>query len=166
MRKLLFAAYALIGPALAFAQEQTALEKKGTLAESSLNSTTGIIQWLGTTLLVLALIFVIAYLLKKTQLMRFASSKNMTIMGQLSLGPKERLIHVRIGHQDLLIGVAANSINLICKLDGEEDSFRKEMEKASAGVYNFKDKATDGNEAVHTDAGQNNKDTDDTQPRQ
>ncbi len=83
-------------------------------------------QWLGSSIVIIAFIFVIAYILKKTKLIRYVN-KNITIKDQLALGPKERIVHVHVHGQDLLLGVTAHNINLICRLDS---SFKEQLQQA------------------------------------
>lgn len=101
---------------LLFMFSSYAVAKDGELANSSITGAGGLAKWAGSTIFILAFIFLIVYILKKTKLVR-SSSKNMQILGQLSLGPKERIMHVNVNGQNLLLGVTPNNINLICHLD-------------------------------------------------
>jgi flagellar protein FliO/FliZ len=39
------------------------------------------------------------------------------VLRSLALGPRERLLVVRVGKRDLVIGVGAASVSLLCELD-------------------------------------------------
>lgn len=110
-----------------FTSEALSLESKEPASRSILNGA-DFAQWLGSSLVIVAFIFVIAYVLKKTKLIRYVS-KNITIKEQLALGPKERIVHVQVHGQDLLLGVTAHNINLICKLD---HNFKEQLQQACA----------------------------------
>jgi len=64
---------------------------------------------------VLAVIYVLAALVKRMNF-KFQQQGSMKVMGNLSLGPKERLVIVEVGQQQLLLGVTSHSIHLIKEL--------------------------------------------------
>lgn len=107
-------------------------EANNKLASSSLNSTEGLLQWMFSTIFVVALIFLFAYLIKK---MRFIPkmSSDLSIITQLSIGPKERLVKVKVGDRHILLGVTPSSISYLCDVNTKDQSFdsviKKEIEK-------------------------------------
>ena len=103
----------------ATAQVHAQEAQRSVLPEDVMTSASGIAQWMGTTLFILLLIFLLAYFVRKTPIMRYAASRDMAVVGQLALGPRERLVHVRVAGHNLLVGVCANHISLICRLDGQ-----------------------------------------------
>ena len=136
-RYVLAAAAAFGAAAQVHAQEAG----RAALPEDVMTSASGIAQWMGTTLFILLLIFLLAYFVRKTPIMRYAASRDMAVIGQLALGPRERLVHVRVAGNNLLVGVCANHISLICRLDGQSPpdegggrSFQTELERVGAGA--------------------------------
>lgn len=67
-------------------------------------------------LMVLVLIIASAWVLKKFTMVN-RSVSGMKVISSLPLGHKEKLIVVEVGEKQLLLGVSAQSINLIKELD-------------------------------------------------
>lgn len=67
--------------------------------------------------LVITLIFAMSWLVKRFGQGTFLSNSNMKIINSLSLGTKEKIVVVEIGERQLLLGVTANSIQTLHKLE-------------------------------------------------
>lgn len=67
--------------------------------------------------LVVLIIFVLGWYLKRMQQMSFSGARHMNIVSALALGPKERLVLVQVGDEQMLLGVAAGNVNLIKTLE-------------------------------------------------
>lgn len=83
-------------------------------------------------LLVLALIFSLAWLAKKMRFMP-AGMHNPDVMRPLAsmhLGPKEKLVLIEIGKQQLLLGVTSQQVNLIHQL-AEPINLAEETQKTA-----------------------------------
>jgi flagellar protein FliO/FliZ len=80
------------------------------------NSQVELLSWVMSLALVLVTIFVCAWVLKKTRLSQFAGGQS-KVVTNLALGTRERVMVIEIGEQQYLIGVTAQSINLLDKLD-------------------------------------------------
>lgn len=94
------------------------------------DSVGSMVQWFVSTLAILAVIFVLAHVLKRSRFVQKHSGQ-MTIIGQLSLGPKERLVQVNVDGQDILIGVTQGSVSYICKLGSNEEQGSLEQKLAA-----------------------------------
>ena len=105
-------------------------KRSGSLAEGGLNTTSGIIQWLLSTIAVLGIIFVLAFLIKKSRFVQ-RSGSSIRLETQMALGPKERIVQVRVGDRHLLLGVTPSNINLILELDNDS---QKEAKAAKAAA--------------------------------
>jgi len=66
-----------------------------------------------------ALIWVVAYLVKRDSAVR-ASNPHVMILAQQALGPKERVIIVNVLSRILVIGHTPTQINLLTELDPED----------------------------------------------
>lgn len=88
---------------------------QGELASGGLNSADGIIKWLLSTIAVLGVIFAFAYFLKRSRFVQRGAG-TIVLENQIALGPKERVVQVKVGERHLLLGVTSNSVNLICDL--------------------------------------------------
>lgn len=88
---------------------------------------------LGGLILVLLLIFALAYLLRRFNLVQTNHSVLKTL-AVTSLGQKERLVLVQVGEQQYLLGVSAQQVSLIDKLAEpihmESDSFANRLRQA------------------------------------
>ncbi|MDO6764749.1 flagellar biosynthetic protein FliO [Agarivorans sp. 1_MG-2023] len=75
-----------------------------------------LLSWIMSLAVVLVTILVCAWVLKKTRLNQFAGDQSKVITN-LALGTRERIMVVEIGEQQYLLGVTAQSINLLDKLE-------------------------------------------------
>jgi flagellar protein FliO/FliZ len=64
-------------------------------------------------MLVLAAVFAAAWLLRRLRLVGGADGSQLSILGQVSLGARERAVLLRVGQERLLLGVAAGSVRLL-----------------------------------------------------
>jgi flagellar protein FliO/FliZ len=46
------------------------------------------------------------------------NARDLAVLRSLALGPRERLLVVRVGQRHLVVGVGAASVSLLCELDG------------------------------------------------
>ncbi len=72
---------------------------------------------LGSLLFVIAIIIGMAWLLKRMRVPAFGQQKGLSVVRQLPVGTKERLMIVQAGEEQFLIGVTAHSIQLLSKLE-------------------------------------------------
>lgn len=71
---------------------------------------------IGSLFIVLAVIFILAFLLKKTRLINQGQGY-MKVVASLTLGNKEKIMVIEIGAKQLLVGVTAGQINLLTELE-------------------------------------------------
>ncbi|WP_047048813.1 flagellar biosynthetic protein FliO [Vibrio mexicanus] len=71
----------------------------------------------GSLLFVIAFIFFIAWLLKRMRVPTLMNQKGLSVVRQLPVGTKERLMIVQAGDEQFLVGVTAHSINMLSKLE-------------------------------------------------
>ncbi len=92
-----------------------------TLAESVVGSATtnvDLAATIGSLLFVLVLIFGIAWMMKKMRVPGImGSSGPLKVIKQMPIGPKERIMVIQVGEEQLVIGVTASNINLLSKLE-------------------------------------------------
>lgn len=134
---------ATTAPALASGQKLGAGALKGNsanhqgeLASGGLNSADGIIKWLLSTIAVLGVIFAFAYFLKRSRFVQRGAGP-IVLENQIALGPKERVVQVKVGERHLLLGVTSNSVNLICDLtalDAKNAAGAASVDAASAAA--------------------------------
>lgn|GEM_PF-819912 len=90
-------------------------------SEAASNAMQSLLSWLGSTLVIIAIIIVLGYILKKMRVV-VRKSAHMHILEQLPLGPKERLALVEINGQKMLLGVTPSNISLIKDVSMQEES--------------------------------------------
>ncbi|RJX67484.1 flagellar biosynthetic protein FliO [Vibrio sinensis] len=71
----------------------------------------------GSLLFVIALILLLAWLLKRMRLPTMNNQKGLSVVKQVSVGTRERIIIVQAGEEQFLVGVTPQSIQLISKLE-------------------------------------------------
>ena len=111
-------------------------DHQGELASGGLNSADGIIKWLLSTIAVLGVIFAFAYFLKRSRFVQRGAGP-IVLENQIALGPKERVVQVKVGERHLLLGVTSNSVNLICDLtalDAKNAAGAASVDAASAAA--------------------------------
>lgn len=86
-------------------------------------------------LLVIALIFALAWLIRRVQNLRGLRRGSLQLVGGLSVGPKERVVLVQLGEQQYLLGVAAGSVNLLQRLDAPLAPVETETQVPGTGAF-------------------------------
>lgn len=72
-----------------------------------------VFQFVLGLVVVVGLIFALAWMLRKMNYVQRGVQGNMRILGGLHLGSRERLILVQVGEEQLLLGVASGRVNLV-----------------------------------------------------
>ncbi len=120
----LIAACLLYTPAL-FAAEAEAPRRFA--APDAVSATTpgtasGIGQVMLALVLVLAAVFAVAWLIKRMRGFTAGGAHGIEVVSQAAVGPKERVVIVRVAGARLLLGVAAGQVNLLQTLPAEPES--------------------------------------------
>ncbi len=99
-------------PARAFAAPDTA---------ASLPSSTagGVGQATLALLIVLAVIFAIAWLARRLRNVTGSGTQGIEVLAQAAVGPRERVVVVRVGSTRLLLGVAPGRVNALHELPAD-----------------------------------------------
>ncbi len=106
----------------------------------------GLARWFISTLAVLCVILLIAYFLKKTRFVRTRNAQ-LEIASMLSLGPKEKVVLLRTHGRELLLGVTAQQVNLLCDLSAAASSRNVDRE---AEIFNAALQEAAGSSAAAT----------------
>ncbi|EPT9325150.1 flagellar biosynthetic protein FliO [Vibrio alginolyticus] len=72
---------------------------------------------LGSLVLVIGVILLLAWLLKRIQVPAMGQQKGLRIVSQLPVGTKERIAVVQVGEEQFLVGITSQSIQTLAKLD-------------------------------------------------
>lgn len=93
--------------------------------------------------LVLAAIVLLAWIFKRVQGMDQPAAGQLRVTASLPLGPKERILVVQVGQQQLLVGASSAGINMLHVLDApiqeaaqnqSPESFRDKLIKSLRGA--------------------------------
>lgn len=77
----------------------------------------GLLQWLLSCALVIGFILVLGWLLRKSRLVQPMTQGPMKILSSLPLGTRERLLVVKVGEQQILLGTTPGQISFLCQLE-------------------------------------------------
>lgn len=80
-------------------------------------------QWLLALLVVLAVFFLAVWLLRKTGGFGIAAKGPLAVVAGLPLGAREKLVLVRVGEKQLLLGVSSGRIDKLLELEGDQRLF-------------------------------------------
>jgi flagellar protein FliO/FliZ len=81
-------------------------------------SGSGLLGMAGSLLLVLAMIFALAWLLRRMQGVRIGGvAQSVRVIGGSSVGAKERVLLIEAGGKTFLVGVAPGAVNLLHRYD-------------------------------------------------
>lgn len=119
--------------------------RSGALAGGGVTSTAGLIKWLLSTVAILGIIFVLAYVLKKSRLVQRTTGSSMTLIGQMAVGPKERLVQIKVGERYLLLGVTSQNVNLVADLSSDfakEPQVKEKRSKEKGSKQEFLNQAS------------------------
>lgn len=86
-------------------------------AAPAVPSAGGALEMFGSLLLVLIVIFALAWLARWMQGARIARGAAMQVHGGVQLGAKEKVVLLQVGEQQFLLGVTAGSVNLLHRFD-------------------------------------------------
>ncbi|MGD0959016.1 MAG: flagellar biosynthetic protein FliO [Methylomonas sp.] len=89
-------------------------------------------------LLVLAIFFGCARLLRKSGAMRFLNQGQLGVVAGLSLGMREKLVLVKVGEKQLLLGVTSGRIDKLMELEGDQRLFHNPAELGETGAFEKK----------------------------
>lgn len=99
---------------LLFSVASTALraEEKTSSFSSGVN-TGSLLQTLLGLILVVASIFVVVWLLKRSQMLSGGAHRQLRVIGGISLGARERAVLVQVGNEQILLGVTPQQVRTL-----------------------------------------------------
>jgi flagellar protein FliO/FliZ len=92
------------------------LAAAGTSAQGNAMNTMTIMNVFGSLIIVLGLLFGLAWLYKKLQI-KLPGSSHIKIISSVMLGPRERILVIEVQGKQRVLGVTANQINMLFELD-------------------------------------------------
>jgi len=88
-------------------------------------------------LIVLLVIIVSAYILKKFQITAQGGHQALKVVSSVHLGSKERVVVVQVGEKQLVLGVTAHNVNILETLDTPLDTEKNTHEVFDKPVFNM-----------------------------
>jgi flagellar protein FliO/FliZ len=90
-------------------------------------------------LLVVGLIALLAWAMRRMRGFRTGTQDRIQVLGDRSVGPKERCLLVRVGDTDILVGVAPGSVNTLHVFPAGANTEAPPAPPATTQLPNFKD---------------------------
>jgi len=112
------------------------------------NSSLDVGSMIMSLLMVLALIIVSGFVLKRFNLTQ-QNSNRLSIVANLSLGAKERVVVLQIGEEQLVLGVSSQQVSLLKTLDKPLEVETGKTVALSSGFLSFLKKNTVKTEGLH-----------------
>lgn len=94
-----------------------------------------VLQWFLALLFVLAIFGVLVWLLRKSSGMTINNKSQLAILGGLSLGMRERLVLIKVGDKQLLLGVTPGRMDKLMELEGEQRLFLDRAAAVDASTF-------------------------------
>lgn len=93
------------------------------------------LQWLLALLVVLGLFGFFIWLLRKSGNLSFVGKNQLSVISGLSVGVREKLVLVRVGEKQLLLGVTPGRIDKLLELDGDARLFQNLESPVDSGLF-------------------------------
>jgi flagellar protein FliO/FliZ len=103
-------------------------------APQSLSNPTSIVSIFLSLLLVIGVVFILAFLMRRFNVTQSGTS-NLKVVASMMAGAKERVLVIEVAGEQHLLGITAHNINHLATLSTPIDT-----SPASSGNENFKDK--------------------------
>lgn len=131
MRRFVIFACVLLCTAVAQADEAgTATREAGKMLHSA-----DLIQSFLALLLVLSIFFSLIWLVRKTGNLGFIPKNQLSVVAGLSLGMREKLVLVKVGEKQLLLGISAGRIDKLLELEGEQRLYQEQDGENQPGLF-------------------------------
>lgn len=94
-----------------------------------------VLQWVFALIIVLAIFAILMWLLRKSGNLSFVNKKQLAIVSGLSLGMREKLVLVKVGEKQLLLGVTPGRVDKLLELEGDSRLFQNQTDAADNGLF-------------------------------
>ncbi len=105
------------------------------MAQAQPPSSVDLMTTAGSLILVLSIILLLAWLMKRMKLPTLGNQKGLKVIRQMSVGTKERIAVVQAGDEQFLIGITTQSINLISKLESPIEDDLKATDSSNSASF-------------------------------
>ncbi len=112
MKNYLYRYYGLIGGVGVFSRSAEAVEESAASTSQDVLTSQAIMQMLLGLALVVVVILVLAWVLRRVSNLH-QSHQKMKVISSLSLGTRERAVLIEVGDRQILLGVASGNVSLL-----------------------------------------------------
>ena len=104
-------------------------------AITSVVSYADVLQWMLGLIIVLAMFGGLVWLLRKSGNISLNNKSQLAVISRLSLGVREKLVLVKVGEKQLLLGVTPGRVDKLMELEGEARLFQQPADSANGGAF-------------------------------
>ncbi len=90
------------------------------------------LNWSASLLVVLAVFFLCVWVIRKSGQLSATGRNNLSVLAGLSLGMREKVVLIKVGDKQLLLGVTPGRIDKLLELEGEDKLLQEYKNKNSA----------------------------------
>lgn len=94
-----------------------------------------VLQWVFALIIVLVIFALFVWLLRKSGNWSSVGKNQLAIVSGLSLGMREKIVLVKVGEKQLLLGVTPGRVDKLLELEGDERLFQHHAESGDNGVF-------------------------------
>jgi len=94
-----------------------------------------VLQWMLGLIVVLALFGLFAWILRKTGNFSFDNKSQLAVISGISLGIREKLVLVKVGEKQLLLGVTPGRVDKLLELEGDDRLFQGRINQNKNGMF-------------------------------
>ncbi|MGY6277679.1 flagellar biosynthetic protein FliO [Methylomonas sp. MgM2] len=94
-----------------------------------------VLQWMLSLGAVLLIFGLFVWMLRKAGQFSIHGKSDLAIIAGLSLGMREKLVLVKVGKKQLLLGVTPGRVDKLMELEGEERLFQSRADISGAGTF-------------------------------
>jgi len=94
-----------------------------------------LLNWSLSLIVVLGLFFLALWLMKKTGMLATPDKQVIKVVGGLSLGVREKLVLVQVGHKQLLLGVTPGRISNLLVLDADQQLISEQVKEQASDDF-------------------------------
>lgn len=124
-----------LGWILSFSSSLACAEDAAIRQSARMVTTADVTQWLLALLAVLSIFAVVVWLLRKTGGFSPTGKSQLALVGGLSLGMRERLVLVKVGEKQILLGVTPGRIDNLMTLEGEQRLFQSQDRSNDSSTF-------------------------------
>ncbi len=83
------------------------------------------LNWSVSLLVVLAVFFLCVWVVRKSKQISTIGRNNLSVLAGLPLGMREKVVLIKVGNKQLLLGVTPGRIDKLLELEGEDKLFQE-----------------------------------------